>query len=116
MVANEHQVPATAVQTGQVVEQNDLSEWMDGPQSVGIDKDLIHVRAAGFQGIDQFVGGRTVKIAIKGQMNAVFAFKLENLEIGSHRLPSFLPPTGGIIRLTEQVSSDRRRMRHIGKE
>jgi hypothetical protein len=115
MVANEHQVPAATVQAGQVAEQNDLTEGMDRPQPVGVDKDLIHLRAAGSQGIDQFVGGRAVKIAIECQVDTVFAFKLKNLEVRSHRLPSFLPPAGGIIRLPEQVSSDGRQIRHTGK-
>ena len=55
------------------------------------------------------MGGGAVEITAEGKMDTVFAFKLENLKIRGHRLPSFLPPGGGIIRLPYQVSIDGRR-------
>ena len=115
MIADEHQVPASAAHTGKVAKKDDLTEWMHRFQPVGIDKDLIHIRVAGFQCVDQFMGGSTIEISIEGEMYTVIAFKLENLEIHGHRLPSFLPPTGGIIRLPEHISIDGRQSRHTGK-
>jgi hypothetical protein len=50
------------------------------------------------------MGGSAVEITIEGKVDTMIAFKLENFEIHGHRLPSFLPPTGGIIRLPEHIS------------
>jgi hypothetical protein len=48
-------------------------------------------------------------------MDTVFAFKLGYFEIYCHRLPSFLPLTGDIIRLPEQLFSDGRQTRPTGE-
>ncbi len=61
------------------------------------------------------MGGGAVEVSVKGEMDTVIAFKLENLEIHGHRLPTFLPPTGGIIRLPERLFRDGRYARQIGK-
>ena len=74
MVADEHQVPATAACTGKVAKQDDLAKRVDRFQPVGVDKDLIHIRAAGFQGVDQFMGGGAVEVSIEGEMDTAFAF------------------------------------------
>ena len=94
MVADEHQVPATAAQTGKIAMKDDLTKWMNRFQSVGIDEDLLHIRSVGFQGIDQFMGGGAVEIPVEGEVDAVSVFVLENLEIHGHRLSSFPPPGG----------------------
>ena len=94
MVADEHQVPAAAVQTGKIAMKDDLTKWMNRFQSVGIDEDLLHIRSVGFQGIDQFMGGGAVEIPVEGEVDAVSVFVLENLEIHGHRLSSFPPPGG----------------------
>jgi hypothetical protein len=61
------------------------------------------------------MGGSAVEITIEGKVDTMIAFKLENFEIHGHRLPSFLPPTGGIIRLPEHISMDGRQNRHTEK-
>ena len=50
--------------TGNVMGQNDPPKVVNRFQSVGIDENLIHLRAAGFQGVDQFVRRRTVEVTI----------------------------------------------------
>lgn len=72
--------------------KDDLTKWMNRFQPVGIDKDLLHFRAIGFQGIDQLMGGCAVEIAVEGEVDTVAVFMLENLEINGHRLSSFPPP------------------------
>ena len=114
MVADEHQVPAATAQTGKIAMKDDLTKWMNRFQSVGIDKDLLHIRSEGFQGIDQLMGGCAVEIPVEGEVHTVPVFMLENLEIHSHRLSSFPPPGGGIIRLPEKDSSNERQVRHNG--
>jgi hypothetical protein len=114
MVADEHQVPAATAQTGKIAMKDDLTKWMNRFQSVGIDKDLLHIRSIGFQGIDQLMGGGAVEIPVEGEVDTISVFMLENLEIHSHRLSSFPPPGGGIIRLPEKDSSIGRQVRHTG--
>lgn len=116
MVADEDQVPAATAQTGQIAMKDDLTEWMNRFQSVGIDEDLLHIRPVGFQGVDQFVGGGAVEIPVEGEVNTIAVFMLENLEIHGHRLPSFPPPGGVTIRLPENDSSSGRRVRHTGSD
>jgi hypothetical protein len=65
---------------------------MDRGQPIGIDKYLMHIRAVGIQGINQFVGRGAVEISIKAKMDTVPVFKLEYFKVHGHRLPSFLPP------------------------
>jgi hypothetical protein len=48
MIADEHQVPASAAHAGKVAKKDDLTKWMNRFQPVGIDKYLIHIRSAGF--------------------------------------------------------------------
>jgi hypothetical protein len=116
MVANEHQISAAAVQTGKITIKDDLTKWMNRFQSVGVDKDLLHIRSIGLQGIDQFMGGGAVKIPVEGKVDTVSVFMLENLEINGHRLSSFPPPGGGIIRLPKKDSSIGRQVRHTGSD
>lgn len=92
MVADEHQVPAATAQTGKIALKDDLTKWMNRFQSVGIDKDLLHIRSIGFQGIDQLMGGCAVEIPVEGEVDTIPVFMLENLEVQGHRLPSFPPP------------------------
>jgi hypothetical protein len=101
MIADKHEVFLATSQQRQIPVQNDLAEGMDRCQSIGVDEDLIHFRTIGFQGIDQFMGGRAVKIAIQSQVHAASVFQLENFEVYGHRLRSFLPPIGGVIRLPQ---------------
>jgi hypothetical protein len=92
MVADEHQVPAATAQTGKIAMKDDLTKWMNRFQSVGIDKDLLHIRSIGFQGIDQLMGGGAVEIPVEGEVDTIAAFMLEYPEIHGHRLSSFPPP------------------------
>ena len=96
MIADEYQVSAAAVKSGKVAVEDDLTEGMDRFQSIGVDKYLVYIGSTRLRDIDQFVGGTAVKIPIKGEMDAVFVFMLENLEIHGHRLPSFPSPDGGL--------------------
>ncbi|MEE4112129.1 MAG: hypothetical protein V2I40_04895 [Desulfobacteraceae bacterium] len=92
MVADEHQIPAATEQTGKIAMEDDLTKWMDRFQTVGVDKDLLHIRSIGFQDINQFMGGCAVEIPVESEVDTVSAFMLENLEIHGHRLSSFPPP------------------------
>ncbi len=114
MVADENQVSGTSTQTGKIAIKNDLTERMNRFQSVGVDKNLLHIRSIGFKGVNQFMCGGAVEIPVEAEVDTVSVFMLENLEIHGHRLSSFLPPVGGIIRLPEKVSSIGRQVRHTG--
>jgi hypothetical protein len=102
MVADKHHVSGTAAQAGEIAIKHDLAKMMNRFQSVGVDKNLIHIRSIGFKDIDQFMGGGAVEIPVEGKVDAVSVFMLENLEIDGHRLASFLPPVGGIVRLPKK--------------
>jgi hypothetical protein len=60
------------------------------------------------------MGGGAVEISIEGEVDTIFAFNLENLEIHGHRLSPFPPPDGGTIRLPEKDTSNGRQARHLG--
>jgi len=109
MVADKHEVPAVTIQARKIAIKNDLTKWMNRFQSVGINKDLLHIRSIGLQRIDQFMGGGAVEIPVEGEVDTISVFMLENLEVHGHRLPSFPPPGGGTFRLTEKDFSIGRR-------
>ena len=94
--------------------KDDLTKWMNRFQSVGIDKDLLHIRSIGSQGIDQLMGGGTVEITVEGEVDTIPVFMLENLEVQGHRLAFLSTAAGGTIRLSEKDSSNERRLRHTG--
>ena len=94
MVADEHQVPATAAQAGKIAMKDDLTKGMNRFQSVGINKDLLHVRSVRFEGIDQLMSRCPIEISVEGEVDTIAVFVLENLEINGHRLSSFPPPGG----------------------
>lgn len=94
--------------------KDDLTKWMNRFQSVGIDKDLLHIRSIGFQGIDQLMGGCAVEIPVEGEVDTIPVFMLENLEVQGHRLAFLSTAGGGTIRLSEKDSSNERRVRHTG--
>ena len=89
MLADEHQIEAAAAQPGEVALQDNSAKGMDQLQSIGVDEHLVHIPCARFQRVDQLMGRRPVKVAVEIEMDTVFAFQLDDLEIHGHRLPSF---------------------------
>lgn len=61
------------------------------------------------------MGRGAVKIPVEGEMNTVSVFELENSKIHGHRLSSFLPPGGEVIRLPQGFVCDGQQACHIGK-
>ena len=102
MIPDKYQIPAAIEQTGKITIKDDLTERMNRFQSIGVDKDLLHIRSIGSQDIDQFMGGGAVEIPVESEVDTIFALMLENLEINGHRLSSFPPPGGGILRLPKK--------------
>ena len=99
MVAEENQFRAAKAQIGKIALQDRLAERVYCFQTAGIDYDLIHTLLTGGQGVDQFMGGSTVEVAIESEADTVFrlASKSIDLEVHGHRLPSFRPPHNGGI-------------------
>ena len=103
VIAGKDQIDAAAAQSGKVAVQNGLPKGMNRLQPAGIDKYVAPIPSAGFEGVDQFMGRRSIEIAVERQMDAVFALKLDNFEIHGHGKPSFPPPGSGIIRFSEAI-------------
>jgi hypothetical protein len=113
MITKENEVLGTTAHGGQIAREYNLPKRMDRCQSIGVDEYLLNIRTVWLQFVDQLVGRATVKVSIKVEMNAVFVLELENFKVHGHRLPSFLPPVSGVIRLP-QIAAEKTSSHHKG--